>query len=364
MLSAATVRGLMHGLDEFAGPARSARAAQVVIDGLRGIADGLGRIVRYPEISERAEMASATAHKVIERLQANSRESLEELLRKVWQQRKRVIREANNIIRRNEAERAAAEADGRRPRVSDPSDPVYKLYSHTTEANPLTGSAEDLLTRIVKIAHGRPAHAISNTQITREPIEELARTGRLTSGNYDKDFFRFVRAGADLQNIAERIYLNIKADHAPEVMRTVVREIIDNPTQFPGVPLAKLRNPTKIGRRAEVMVIYATDAAAVERVMVRIRAYHAAKRWVFQETTPYMTNRVLKGVSLGAEPDASFGGGSFGGIRAFVIYDALRKSVENGYELEKFMSEVLEGLPLAGIDPEAPHLNLPPVVRP
>jgi len=49
---------------------------------------------------------------------------------------------------------------------------------------------------------------------------------------------------------------------------------------------------------------------------------------------------------------------------ADVIYDALRTSMENGYGLEEFMSEVLEGLLRAGIDPEAPHLNLPPVVRP
>jgi hypothetical protein len=297
------------------------------------------------------------------RLLAQSRESLEELLDKVWAQRQRVISESDDILQRNAAERVAAEAERRAPRLRDPASPVYNLYSGATEANPLTRPAADYLRDIADIAQGRPAGAVSNVQNTGEAIEDLARAGRLTGGRYSQTFFRFERAGADLRNINERIYLNIKADHAPEVMRTVVRDIVDNPTQYPGIGMAKLTGPGAISGRADAIVIYANDAASVERAMVRIRAYHAANPRVFQETTPYITNRVLEGVSLGAEPVGA-GGASFGQVRSRVIYDALRHSVEHGNNSEQFMREVFEGLRRAGVDPVAPHLNLPPAGQP
>ncbi len=292
-------------------------------------------------------------------LQPFSRESLEELVGKVWHDRQRVVSESEAIVRRNEAERAAAEAAGRRPRLVEPSQPVYDLYSRTTEANPLTRPAPDYLNDIAGIAHGRPAGSVSNVQNTGEAIADLARSGRLASGRYNRTFFRFERAGADLTQVNERIYLNIQADQAPEVMRTVVREIVDDPVKYPGISMAKLTGPDAVSGRADAIVIYGNDAAAVDRAMVRIRAYHAANPRAFQQTTPFITNRVLEGVSVGSEPVAA-GGASFGTVRARAIYQALRNSMARGDGPDGFLREVLAELRWSGVNPAAPHLNLPP----
>jgi hypothetical protein len=77
-----------------------------------------------------------------------------------------------------------------------------------------------------------------------------------------------------------------------------------------------------------------------------------------------MTNRVLEGVGVGAEPLNAAGGASFGSLRSTVIYNALRHSADHGHTAEQFVQEVLAGLRRAGIDPARPHLNLPPASTP
>jgi hypothetical protein len=277
------------------------------------------------------------------RLAAHSRESLEGLIDQVWAQRSRLTRES-----------AAAVARGH-----DAADPIYDLYSAATEANPLTRSSGDYLRDVADIAAGRPRGAISNVQATGEGITELAQAGRLGGSRLERTFFRFERAGADLGEVGERVYLNVASDHATDAMRAVVRDIVDRPTEFPGVGMAKLTGPAAVGRRADAIVIYAKDAAAAERVMGRIRGYHATNPQWFKAGTPRMTEQVLEGVSLGSEPLGSGGRISFGQLRSEVIQRALARSVARGDTKEQFMQEVLEALRRAGVDPDRPHLNLP-----
>jgi hypothetical protein len=275
-----------------------------------------------------------------------------------------VIGRSDAIIKVNAEERAAAAAAGERlPRGEYPWQPVYDIYTRITDTNRLTRPSAGYLRKIADTAHGRPPGAVSDVQRTGESIEELARTGRLTGGRYERDFFRYIRANADYKLVHERIYLNVTADHAPEVMRAVVRDLIDSP-DYGGLYMAKLIGPGDIVRRADTIIIYANDTAAVQKAMRRIRAYHAANPEHFQKATPYMTDRILEGVGVGSEPPATAAGLSFGGLRSSVIHDALRRSMTRGDKLEEFMHEVFHGLRRAGIDPAAPHLNLPPAVTP
>lgn len=277
------------------------------------------------------------------KLPTQSRESLDEMLTNVWRDRGRLLRDA-------------AESKARK---QDPSDPIYGIYSGATEANPLTRPSADYLVDIAGTAQRRPPGSVSNVQSSGEAITDLAKAGKFTGKRIERTFHRFERAGADLTKVQERIYLNVKADRATKVMDDVVKDIIDNPSQYPGVGMAKLAGPGSVSGRAESIVIYAENAAAVERVMARIRSYHKASPDDFLTSTPPMTNRVLEGVSVGSEPLASGGAVSFGQVRSRAIYDALRQSVNRSETQEQFVERVLGALRKAGVDPDAPHLNLP-----
>jgi hypothetical protein len=293
------------------------------------------------------------------RLPTPSRESLDDLAAIVWRDRAQILRQADAINARNATERELARTEGRPPKLVDPAGPVYKLYSGATEANPLTRPASEFLGEVADIARLRPEGAISNVQGVRGSITELAEAGRLIGPKVERSFMRFERAGADLSRVQERIYLNVNADRAPEVMKFVVRDIVDNPSQFPGVSMAKLAGPGSISGRAESIVIYAEDTAAVQRVLQRIRTYSAANPTNFRATTPYMTNRVMEGVSLGSEPLGAARGASFGQVRSRAIYDALRQSVRNNETQQQFVQRIMDAFRRSGVNPDAPHLNLP-----
>jgi hypothetical protein len=141
-------------------------------------------------------------------------------------------------------------------------------------------------------------------------------------------------------------------------MRSVVHEIVDDPTRFPGVVMAKLAGPANVGARSDSLVIYLTDQAAAQGVVRRLRSLQAASPAAFQRGAPAMTEQVLEGVSLGSEPLRA-GGQSFGRVRSNAINAALRESVERGETREQFMERAFEALRQRGVSPEAPHLNLP-----
>jgi hypothetical protein len=266
-------------------------------------------------------------------LPAHSAESLAEFMQVVWGRRQQVLQQGPGG--------------------------VYNIYSTATEANPLTRRAADYMGDVAAIARGRPAGAVSNVQATGANILDLAAAGRFSGTRMERTFFRFERAGTRLTEVRERVYLNVSADKAPEVMRTVVRDIVDNPAGFPGVRMAKLTGPAEVSRRADAIVIYVTDAAEARKVVARLRTYQSANPRAFKASTPYGTEKVMEGVSLGSEPLAAMGGASFGQVRSQAIYDALQATVQRGGGPQEFARAVADRLRRSGVDPDAPHLNLP-----
>jgi HopA1 effector protein family len=245
-----------------------------------------------------------------------ARESLEDFLDLVWRDRQRLLE--------------IGDGGG-----------VYDLYAQAREANPLTRTAEAYLEEIEQITLERPQGARYDIQ------------GRdLSTG-----FHRFTRAGADLSRIKERIYLNVNADRAPEVMRFVVRDIVDNPT-LPGIGRAKLAGPGEVSARADTIVIYAENQSAMQNALNRIRSYHAANPTYFKTTTPPLTNRVMEGVSVAAEPLGQRGR-SFGTVRSDAIYDALEQAVSSSETFQQFRQRVFKLFQRRNINPVAPQLNLP-----
>jgi hypothetical protein len=227
-------------------------------------------------------------------------------------------------------------------RAREPWRPVYRRYSQAPQQNPLTISDQEYLSRVRRITTGRPPGAVSNTQ----------------GGDPASTFHRFQRAGADLNRVRERIYLNVNADQAPEMMEFVVRNIIDDAT-VPGVQMAKLSGPRIVGGRAESIVIYLDDPAAVEGVLTRLRGYQQTTPGTFRPGGPALTEEVAEGISVGAEPTMHGPSASFGTVRSDAIYRALSETVAAGGSRDQFISRARDLLRAVGVNPEVPHLNLP-----
>jgi hypothetical protein len=250
---------------------------------------------------------------------------------------------------------------------------VYRFYSRVAGNAPLTRSQVAYLTDIAGIAGARPAGSVSHIQnVTRmaaganEISGEVARaaTNPGVLSQIRNRFFMFFRAGTVRGNqivapVGERIYLNVVADHATEVMQSLVRQVVDNPQRFPGVVAAKLTGPGSVAGRADAIVIYMGDQAASSRVLNWIREYQAANPGRFQAATPQMTEQVLEGVSVGAEPVGMGGTASFGSLRSDLIARALNDAARQGLTREQFGALVDQLFSGARINPALPHTNLP-----
>jgi hypothetical protein len=221
---------------------------------------------------------------------------------------------------------------------------VLDLFQEATEANPLTRSLDNYKKALEKV--------------------KAERTGgkTLTTGG----FHHFDREGFDMSNpvhlasIKERIYLNVDANSAPEVLQKIIKDIIDNREKFPGVPKVKLAIEASIGKRPEGIVIYTQSKESADMVLKEIKAYQKQNPAHFKTSTPPMTEPVSPGISVGSEPIGSVGDKSFGGERSRAIQEALRESVRNNETQEQFKQRVLECFRQHGIDPDNPHLNLTP----
>jgi tetratricopeptide (TPR) repeat protein len=253
-----------------------------------------------------------------------SRKSLDNFLDRVWAEREHVVQQ----------------------RQQDK--PVYfGFYSKATESNPLTKSTNEHLREVIEIGRGSESRS--------ELSPDLPGFIHFNRASFDNR-----RGSADLATLKERVYLNVSADHAPEVMHFVVREIIENPNEFPKVPVAKI-TMHGIGERSEGIVIYTQDQASVDEVHQKIRQYQSENPTYFMTSTPPMTEPVLPGVSIGSQPIRSLHRNkSFGEVRSAAIEEALREAVRNNETQEQFKQRVLELFRQHGIDPDNPHLNLTP----
>jgi len=245
---------------------------------------------------------------------------------------------------------------------------VYSdVYNAVAEANPLTVPKAQVLTAIADIAKSRPAGTTSNTQgfggggdAISSAVEMYkngqlpAGEGRFSAGSFERTFFRFERQNWHPDQIKQRVYLNCAADHAHDVMRHVVQQIIDNPAKFPGVEMAKLSGPGAVSGRSENIVIYTHGDDASARVLDAVAQYRAQHQNHFMSGTPAFTEQMAPGVAIGDEPAIGGGGVSFGSLRADVIESALSKATDRA----SFGKLVDEGLKRVQVNPQQPHRNL------
>jgi hypothetical protein len=168
-------------------------------------------------------------------------------------------------------------------------------------------------------------------------------------------FYHFVRAGADVSTTTSRVYLNLAADESTNVMRALVREVVDDAARFPGITEAKVVGSRLAGTRPEAIVIYTQDEAAAMRVLEWIGKYREANPQAFMRAAPPITQPVGHGVGVGAEPLTS--GTSFGSVRASAITRALQDPAS--VDQQAFIRRALELLEQSGVNPQAPYRNLP-----
>lgn len=251
-------------------------------------------------------------------LEASSLTSLREFLRRVWQRKDRMQSRAN----------------------------IYDEYSAATERNPLDATrAKTYDADVAGVHKGRP-----------QGSHFIPQPGK---GGADV-FYHFYRAGSDPAKATQRIYLTLEANSAPDVMKRVVSEMVDNPKDFPGVVGAKVASSVRIAGRSDSIILYVENEAEVARALSRIREIQAASPKSFMTATPPMTSPVFRGVAVAEEPFQMGERMSFGQSRSDAIYQALRESVKNGENEEQFIQRVLDKMGTSGINPHAPHLNLPP----
>jgi hypothetical protein len=248
---------------------------------------------------------------------------------------------------------------------------VYSdVYNAVGEANALTRPKAAYLDDLASLAASRPAGSVSNTQSFGgggDAIGDIVgawRDGSMPEhGPFGRDklegtFFRFERPQWQPDKITQRVYLNAAADHATDVMKFVVQQIVDNPARFPGVEMAKLSGPGAVGDRSENIVLYTHGDDASRRVLDAIATYRARHADHFRSGTPAFTETVAPGVALGDEPAVGNGRMSFGSLRASVIEDALAAAERQGLDRAGFGRLVDEGLRRMQVDPARPHKNL------
>jgi hypothetical protein len=248
---------------------------------------------------------------------------------------------------------------------------VYSdVYNAVVTANPLTRGAGAFLDDVAGLARGRPAGSVSNTQsfggggdaltdvVAAWKDGSMPATGTFGRDKLERTFFRFERPDWQPDAIRQRVYLNAAADHATDVMRFVVRQIVDDPARFPGVEMAKLSGPAAVGERSENIVVYTRDDDATRRVLDAVAAWRASHADHFRDDTPAFTEAVAPGVATGDEPAVGGGRLSFGSLRAQVITAALQKAEQQGLDRAGFGRLVDEGLRAMQVDPGRPHRNL------
>lgn len=271
---------------------------------------------------------------------------------------------------------------------------VYDLYKDPTDGelplpNPLRGDEMAYLSDIAKIAKARPPDAVSVIQKVTNPEPGDQISGKIDPANQSDlggRFYMYYREGAiefardqvgglvrDQHGIATitklpkakyRVYMNVAADNATEVMSRVVREIVDDPKTFPGISGAKLTGPGVDGiqARSDAIVIYCESPDAMPKVLDWARARQSQSPDAFKKTTPPMTEQVVPGVSVGAEPTAKHEGESFGWVRSLQIMQALRETDRTDNK-GIFKKRAYELLGEADVDVMRPHQNKAPLPK-
>ncbi|MEV0597194.1 T3SS effector HopA1 family protein [Nonomuraea cavernae] len=239
----------------------------------------------------------------------------------------------------------------REQKVSLKRDDIYSMYAVETE-KPLHRTPESYMKELADLARTRPeGYSVSQRRGEMAGLVEEDLVNQVSAW----DFFHFIREDRSGNSTTQRLYLHVVPDGAPTLMRALVREVVDAPEDFPGVRAAKISGFEAIKQRGDGIVIYLTDQAATDRVLQWLVEYDERHPGLFLPAVPPMTQPVMDGVGLGAEPRVS--GNSFGSLRSDLIFEALVDTRSAGGDLSMFKRKVDEYFRRGGVEPDNPHVN-------
>lgn len=172
------------------------------------------------------------------------------------------------------------------------------------------------------------------------------------------------RSPCNVGAITDRLYVNVRMQHAVAVMRFIALEVVLGET---GISYAKIADPLELCLDLfDRIVIYCDSPEAA--ILAARKVSRAFDETFFNPETPHMTKVLSRGISTGAEPrqvkvrragGVKLDGGkdeSFGTKRAAIIYAARR---ECGGDQEGFFAIACAKLVQFNISPNRPHRNLP-----
>lgn len=213
--------------------------------------------------------------------------------------------------------------------------PIYNMYNDVYTTKQLsTLSSDQYMEQVAKIIEGRAADAITQSQVKGSVT---AQDIRAQGGQaWDTDFIHFRRKRSDQTGAtAERVYLNVAADHVPTVMGHIVTTMVDDPKAFPGVTNAKLGGRKDVTSRTDTIVIYTTGGDGTKQVVDHMNDFILQNAGYFETEVPLMTEQVAKGMSTGAEPAVGYASAEpyYPNVDAFKdILDMIVKAVRGVWE--------------------------------
>ncbi len=301
-----------------------------------------------------------------------SRQSLEQFISKLWQDRK-TIESSDEVFFRSSQPVKPVEMDaaGRGPYMAKLFEVSLKRPEKSVSIVEGLPNAENSV-GIYLSTEGREAAIIEMAKQLREAKDPQAAKlkddvlkaqlvthidRQLLGGN-----LHFLRANSTAK-AKEAVFVHASASWAPTVMEKVVREIVDDPKAFPGVVEARIAGAAVAGSNTQNIAIYTEDTTSAERVMQTLQRYQREKSEAFEDDVPAMTTKVAPGLSRAVEPVETKGQPylNFSDLRAELIFGALKTSNEKGLDEKGFRELVDSAFIQRGIDPQHPDRNLEPV---
>ena len=167
-------------------------------------------------------------------------------------------------------------------------------------------------------------------------------------------FYHFSAPGAGnsvrSDQVRERIYLNVAAEHAATVMKDIVSEVVDQPGNFPGVYSAKISGAGAVGQRRDAIVIYVDNENHRNKVLEHLKSKYANSPEYFASDPPPMTQSVSRGISSGQEPTAGRLQSSdpkqwtFGSVSCHAVATAMLSTAGQETKPEETLNAYLENL--------------------
>lgn len=169
--------------------------------------------------------------------------------------------------------------------VKPDSDSIYRRYNRGS--NPLVEKTSQTFESEV--------HKIDHPGVTPGRFYKNNSTQEYTRGGY-AEF-----SNKTTLDKKERVYINAKADHAPQVMQHVVNVMGKEKS---GISSAKIFSPHDITSRNDGIVAYTDGNASAINLAASLRQYNKQRPGHLGDTSPLMTQKTgVPGVSIGQDPN-------------------------------------------------------------